>query len=108
MNANNNAILFVFGLFFVGLGIIAPLVTGEFGGTVIDNGADTIEPQFNQLNGSDVGTVTQGISLFGLILKIVWSILFWTFGLPLWLNIVLLMMKITYAIIIVGKITGNG
>ena len=90
----NNAILLTFLFIFLSLAVVSPLVAEEFNQDVITTSVD----DFNVDNlDSDITSTTA--LLFNLIL-----IPFWTFGLPVWLNLTILgAMRIVFIVILYDK-----
>lgn len=93
----NNAILFTLLLIFLGLAIVSPLISAEFNLPEYDVNNEDFEA--DNLD-SDLTSTT------ALILNI-FLIPFWTFGLPVWLNLsILLAMRIVFMVILYDKIRG--
>ena len=94
MADSNNYILFLFGLIFLCLGAIAPLIQGEFNQEIIQNNAGIIdETAQGDISGATVVSILSGI-------------FFWVFGAPVWLNLLITMMRIVFWVIIYDKIRG--
>lgn len=92
--ANNNYILFTFGLIFLLLGFFQPIIKSEF-----------IESYDTYNNEVIVDPSQENISLTGAIEPLV-AIFFWVVGAPAWLNLIFLMMRIIFWIIIYDKFRG--
>jgi len=90
----NNVLLFMFGIIFITLGVVAPFVNEEFntGLTEYDTGI------IDDVGQEDISS-TNAISILG-------AVFFWVFGAPVWLNIILTMMRVVFWIIVYDKIRG--
>lgn len=93
---NNNIILFTFGLFFLCLGVFLPLVQETFGAPVTNYDTTLIE----EIGQNEVNEFT--------ILTTISAMFFWVFGVPIWLNIILTMMRVTFYVIAWDKFRGIG
>jgi len=91
---NNNVILFTFGIVFLALGFISPLVNGEFGQDVTQYDSSQITDNQEEVTGLDS------------IVTVFSAVFFWVFGLPVWLNIILSMMRVIFWVIIYDKFRG--
>lgn len=98
----NNTILFTFGIFFLFMGFLSPLINSEFGDEVTSYDIDKISEDL----GDDVDitqTPTEIMRSVGVILS---GIFFWTFGIPIWLNLVFVMMRLIFVVILYDKLRG--
>lgn len=90
--ANDVHYFIVFTTIFLLLGIVAPLLKAE----LIANGVDVGE---DELTGQDVNSLVpeekdyNAITIISIVLNFL-TFAFWTFGLPVWLNIILLFFRI--------------
>lgn len=92
---SNNAMLFVFTFIFIALAFCIPLIQSEFDVAQTSFSTDSIESELTN------GDITQTNIITTLI-----SIFFWVIGAPAWLNIIILVMRIIFYVIIYDKIRG--
>ena len=92
----NNAILFTFGLIFLFLGFFSPIVNNEF-----DNSAPEINTDgIFDLSNEDISSGTS--------IQILSGLFFWVFNAPLWLNIILTLMRVLFWVIVYDKLPFTG
>ena len=92
---NNNSLLLIFLVMFITLGWAMPYITAEYGGgTTVDTTGS-----LQQLNDANVGALD--------IIASISTIFFWSFGtIPLWLNLILLIPRLIFWVIVYDKIRG--
>lgn len=96
--ANDVHYIFVFVAFFLLLGLISPLINEEFNGELTEDNT-----------GLDIGDENQGsATIFVLILNIL-ALPFWTFGLPFWLNLwILVPIRVSFIFVVARNIWIGG
>jgi len=93
---NNNIILFMFGLIFLSLGVISPIINAEFNTNLAENDVG----KFEDVAQNDI-TSSTAIQVLG-------GLFFWVFNAPLVINILLTIMRVVFWIIVFDKIRGVG
>ncbi len=94
--------LFIIILFiFIGTAFILPFVNSEFGTSSPDYDTDNVQDEFISEDLTDVSSVSAGD-----LLKSIGKIFFWTFGdLPLWLDLIFVVLRITFLVLIIKNFT---
>lgn len=95
MAETNNGLLLTFLVVFFALGWAMPYIFAEYGtSSTIDTTAS-----LNQLNSAEVGALD--------VITSISTIFFWSFGaIPLWLNLMLLIPRLIFWVIVYDKIRG--
>ena len=91
----NNCILFTFGIIFIMMGVFSPIINSEFGNDYTDNNVNSIGDNVEQQPIGGIGLLTV---LSGMFL--------WVFGVPFWLNIIIVMMRVIFWVIVFDKARG--
>lgn len=94
---SNNAMLLIFGLIFLTLAVVTPIVQTTFSEQATQYDTDSLE---QDVISGDV-TSTNWITIFI-------TIFFWVVEAPWWLNLPILMMRLIFYVIIYDKIRGIG
>lgn len=93
---NNNVFIFVFGFIFLVLGFLSPMINGEFDNPYTESDSTAL----TELDEKDF-SITAGVSFLS-------GMLVWVFGAPVWLNLLITMMRVMFWIIIYDKFRGIG
>lgn len=104
--AGNNAILFTFMLIFLLIGFLSPIMYNEFeAGTGNDYNTDSLD----DVNTDDLLSITDVLNIKdSAFIQVILGVFLWSFGAPIWLNFVLILMRIIFIVIVWDKIRGIG
>lgn len=90
----NNTLLFVFGLIFLVIGFLSPIINEYYGN------------QYNELDDDIINEQAQEDITSTNVISVLSGIFFWVFNAPVWLNLILTMMRIVFWVIVYDKIRG--
>lgn len=105
---NDVVILGAIFFIFVGIGVFLPFLQVEYQvtGNATVNAVNTTVIDPNTFN--DVTPLTANISILGIVFSVI-KMFFWTFGdLPLWLDSIFVVIRITFAVLIYRLIRNGG
>lgn len=96
---NDTHYIIVFSCFFLLLGLISPLLNEEFNSNLIDEDVESVNPEEESYSSLTIWQV-----IFNLF-----TIPFWTFGLPGWVNLwILLPIRLPFVFVIARNIWVGG
>ena len=93
----NNVMLFTFGVIFLLIGFVSPMIREEFDMEIYNYDSDVFEQELGQQTITD----TNALEFFS-------AVFFWVIGAPVWLNLLITMIRVIFWVIVWDKIRGIG